>query len=746
MAEEIKRAVCTFCHARCRLAVHVEGGRLISFEEDPTFPRQNRVSPPIPACMRLRGAKEFMYHPDRVNFPQKRAGERGEGKWKTISWDQAFDEIAAKLAKIKQKYGAEGISLTCGTGRTMGEFSSRFMNLLGSPNRIGQANICHTPAVAVATALLGWGVRHRTGKTIDIGAGAKPVTKCTFLIGLNPAHSVPPMWKSIQDGKKLGVKLIVADPRRTETAALADIHLQQRPGTDTALLMAMINTVIQEQLYDKEFVKNWCFGFDKLVERAKEYPAEKVAEISWVPAEKIKEAARMFANNTPALAVHGMGTEHLQNAIEAIHARFILTAITGNVDIEGGDYMPGPSPLVAMSEIAAEKSFPEEQKKKQLGADRFKLLSWPGRDLVNPYVKKVWGMEISCAPPMSVAHGPLTFRAMLTGKPYPIKGVITFNSNPMVTQANTKLVYKALKKLDTYVVFDFWKTPSAELADYILPVASWMEKPWLMDNYGEDTDFYAGEAALPASIPGEYDHKTDYEIFRELGLRLGQEGKWPWKTYEECFDYRLSPMGMTLKEFIAKGGYHFPLPKYKKYEKQGFGTPSGKVELYSNIFEKLGYDPLPNYQESHENPISTPEIAKDYPLILITGGRFHPFFHSEHRQISVARNKHPDPILQIHPETAKKLDIAEGDWAWVETLRGRVRFKCLLFQGIDPRVVHAQHGWWFPELPGEEPWLHGVWESNINVTTDEAPEHCNRLSGGWPLKTGLCKVYKVKKY
>jgi anaerobic selenocysteine-containing dehydrogenase len=201
-----------------------------------------------------------------------------------------------------------------------------------------------------------------------------------------------------------------------------------------------------------------------------------------------------------------------------------------------------------------------------------------------------------------------------------------------------------------------------------------------------------------------------------------------------------------MQQVIEEGGVTGYAVKEKIYEEMGFGTPTGKVELYSTVLERLGYNPLPRYYEPPESPVSNPELAKEYPLILITGGRHLPYFHSEHRQVDSLRKQHPHPITQINPETAGKLGIGDGDWVWIETLRGRVRQKCRLDKGIDPRVVHAQHGWWFPELPGEEPWLHGVWESNINVVTDDEPDHCNPINGGWPLRTGLCRVYKAKSY
>jgi len=744
---EVKRSVCRFCHSRCRIKVTSENGQLVKVEPDKTFPRWDVVFPPIKACPRLRGAKEFMYHPDRVNFPLKRVGEKGEGKWQQISWEQGLDEVAAKVMEIKDRYGPEAIGATIGTGRSWYKYLNRFLHLLGTPNVGGQNLICHGPAVVVAQAMYGWGVRHRTGVTIDT-LGGKAVTKCVMLIGINPAHAFHRLWKSIREGKKLGVKLIVIDPRRTESAEMADLWLQQKPGSDAALLLSMIHVLIEQDLYDKEFVDKWCYGFDKVAERAREYPPEKAAEITWVPADKIKEAAIMFGTTRPAQIVHGMGTEHLQGCIEAIQARFIMSALGGTVDSPGGDYIPGPSLLRDASEEELPYAISPEQKAKQFGADRFKLMTWPGRDLLSSYTKKLWnGRHFSEVGLTIGPNMPTLYRAILTGKPYPVRGMLTMFSNPMVTQANTKLVYKALKSLDLYVVHDYFVTPSAELADYVFPCASWLERPWLWDQYNEDCDIYAGEAGLPSTIPGEYEHKNDFEFCRELGIRLGQEEHWPWKNIEEVFDWKIAPLGTTFKEFMSNGGYYFPERQYKKYEKMGgFATPTGKCELYSTIFEKLGYDPLPRYEEPFETPESRPDLAKEYPLMLITGGRFTPYFHSDHRQIESMRKKRPYPLVQVHPETATKMDIKDGDWVWIETLRGKIKMKCLYFDGIDPRVVHTEHGWWFPELPGEEPWLHGVWESNSNVLTEDDPEVCNKISGGWPLKTGLCKIYKVKSY
>ncbi len=244
------------------------------------------------------------------------------------------------------------------------------------------------------------------------------------------------------------------------------------------------------------------------------------------------------------------------------------------------------------------------------------------------------------------------------------------------------------------------------------------------------------------------------EINLKLGKRLNPEA-WPWENVREMFNAMLATTiaGMTFEELRDKG-FAYDIVEYKKYEKgslrpdkkPGFNTPTGKVELYSTVFEKCGLDPLPYFEEPPESPVATPEVAKEYPLILTTGARIGAFFHSEHRQIPSLRQMHPDPITEVHPETARKLGIKDGDWVWIESPRGRVKQKAQLFSDMEPNIVHAEHGWWFPELPGEEPWLHGLRESNINVCMDDDPEICNTLTGAFPLRTALCKIYKVKTY
>ena len=729
---EIKKVVCMQCHNACRLAARVEGGRLISVEPDEEFPGTKSSYPVTKGCPRRRNILEYFYHPGRLNYPLKRVGGRGENRWQQILWEDAFSEIGGRARKIIDLYGPEAIATTSGTGRTHDEIRQRFFNLLRSPNHTGAGQICYGPFCVMSHTLFGW----RVFPVIQSN------TKCVLLWGGGGPRYWDIFWKAAKKARQENrAKIIVIDPRAIDSVKHADIWLQVRPGTDCALALGMIHHIIEMELFDKNFVEKWCFGFDDLKERVRQYNLQKVAEITWVPAQKIRQAAEWYATLKPGVTSHGMGIEHIRNSIETLHAHFILSALCGNIDEKGGDIFTTPFPgMIHEQFIAAHERLSEKEIEKTLGIDRFRLMSRKGFDLVQSNVQRVWGNESFNRTSYEVfAHGPTIYRAILTGKPYPVKGVITLSSNPMVTAPNTKLVYEALKSLDLYVVVDLFMTPSAQLADYVLPATTYLERPWLWTYSG----IVGSERAMPKTVEGAYDRRDDYDVWRRLGLRLGQEDDWPWETLEELYDYRLKPLGLTFKEFMIKGGFLSVSKEYRRYEKKGFATSTGKIELYSKTLEALGYDPLPQYYEPAESPYSCPDLAKKYPLILTTGGRHMPFYHSEHRQVKSMRKMHPDPLVQIHPQTAEKLGIKDGDSVWIESPRGKIQQRCQIFEGIDPRVVHAEHGWWFPEDEGAEPSLHGVWKSNINVLIDDSPEVCNRISGGWPLRGTLCRIGKV---
>ncbi|HHX75197.1 MAG TPA: molybdopterin-dependent oxidoreductase, partial [Firmicutes bacterium] len=326
---------------------------------------------------------------------------------------------------------------------------------------------------------------------------------------------------------------------------------------------------------------------------------------------------------------------------------------------------------------------------------------------------------------------------------YPVKALITWTSNPVMWAANTPLVLEALThpNLDLHVVLDYWLTPTAQLADYVLPAASWLERPLCTAIESWVPVVFGGERAITPLG----DRHDDYQFWRGLGIRLGQEEFWPWESLEDVIKYRIADLGLTYEEFVNRGMLFNREREYKKYEKNGFATPTGKLEIASTVMEKLGYDPLPYYEEPPESPVRTPELLAAYPLILNTGGRFMPQFHSEHRQLGIGhRERHPDPLVTIHTETAAKLGIKDGDWVWIETKRGRIKQKARLTDKILPNVVNAEASWWFPEKEGTLPTLFGSLEANVNMLTIDDPETLDPLTGGWCNRALLCRIYKAE--
>lgn len=693
--EEVKkiRTACRSCHGGCGVIAHVKDGKVIKVEGDPDSPISHGT-----LCSKGLAILQLAYHPDRILYPMKRVGEKGEGKWQRITWDEALDTIAERFKKVIAEYGPESIVVGQGTGRDYESHLYRFANLLGTPNVLTAGHMCYVS---------------RVGSTL-ITCGTLPIAdyeggpKCIVIWACNPLWTNPDEYKgeNFWRAYKKGAKLICIDPRKGFIADKADLWLQIRPGTDAALALGFHYVIIEEELYDKEFVENYIHGWEPFKERVmKDYPPEKVQEITWVDKDLIRKAARMYATIKPACIHWGVPTEQTINCVNYTRATTGLMAITGNLDAPGGNALFVNPPTRTVSEFARHKDLPPEQQAKRLGGDQFKLGARVA--LINP--KKAWD-------------------AILTGKPYPLKAGILCGSNPVVTRANAKEAYEALKKLEFLVVIDLFLTPTAELADIFLPSATWLEQNHVADNWKRHGYVLARVKCMEVGECWQ-----DHKIFMELGKRMGQE--W-WPTVEDALNYLLEPSGLTWEQFKEKGYLRGEMVYYK-YKQRGFSTPTKKVELYSTILEKWGYDPLPKYVEVPESPYSTPHLLKDYPYILNAGLRTPTFFHSANRQIPWLREIRPDPIVEIHPETAKKHHIKEGQWVYISSPRGRIKQRAKLNPNIDPRVIVAEHGWWYPEIkdPG-----HGWDISNVNILTNNAYETLDPAMGSTNLRVCLCNI------
>lgn len=694
--DAVTRSHCRMCHGGCGALVYTKNGKVEKIGGDPECPIAHGT-----LCSKGLASAELAYHPDRLTHPVKRIGPKGSGKWERISWDEALDLIAEKMLGYKEKHGAESVVFGYGTGRENEAAIYRMANFFGTPNVLTAGHLCYGPRIS----------------TSIITCGSNPIVdyennpQCVMAWGNNLviANSDEYKGESLSNCLDAGAKLIVVDPRLTRLSARADLWLQLRPGTDAALALGMLNVIIAEELYDKDFVAHHVHGWEPFVARVMEYSVDRVAEITWVPADKIRAAARMFATAETAGIQWGVAIEQQINCADNNRLLMALMGLTGNIDKKGGQVLFRTPKIRNVGKFGAHDQISPEQIAKRLGGERFRLAG--NFAIINP--KCVWD-------------------AILTEEPYPVKMLFFISSNPIMTRANSAEVYRALEKVEFMAVADFFITPTAELADVVLPAATWLEMDYIGDFWKRHGYILPRRKVIQV---GEC--RSDHEMLNDLAHRIGQGEHW-WDDFEQGLDWILEPMGITWRQF-KEMHYVRGEVEYEKYKKKGFSTPTGKFELYSTLMEKWGYDPLPKYREPTESPISTPELFEEYPYILVTGARSPGFFHTENRQVGALRETQPDPFLEIHPDTAAKLGIADGQWVVIESPRGKVRQRAKLFGGIHPGVVGAQHAWWYPEMKESG---HGWAESNINVLTEDSYESCDPAMGANSVRTLLCKIYR----
>jgi anaerobic selenocysteine-containing dehydrogenase len=698
--EAAVKSHCRMCHGGCGVIVYLKDGKVAKIAGDPDCPINHGT-----LCSKGLASAQLAYHPQRLTHPLRRLGGKASGRWERISWDEALDAIAEKILGYKARCGAESIVMGYGTGRENEAVIYRFANLLGSPNVLTAGHFCYGPRIATSIITCG------TNPIVDY----ENDPRCLMVWGNNLVISNPDCYKGEPFSVSLskGAKLICVDPRLTRIAARADVWLPLRPGTDAALAYGMLNVIVSEELYDRDFVENHVHGWKPFVERVNEFPLERVEAITWVPREKIRAAARLFATTKPAAIQWGVAIEQQNTCADNDRLLMFLMGLTGNIDVPGGQMLFQPPPIRNVGQFGAHRMLADAQREKRLGGERFRLAG--NFAIINP--KCVWD-------------------AILEEKPYPVKMLFFISSNPVMTRANAREVYRALEKVEFMAVSDFFLTPTAELADIVLPAATWLEMDYIGDYWKRHGYILPRRKVIQV---GEC--RSDHEMLNDLAHRVGQGEHW-WDDFEKALDWILEPAGLTWQAF-KKMDYLRGEVRPLKYKEKGFSTPTRKFELYSTALEAMGCDPLPQFREPPESPVSTPGLYRDYPFILITGARSPGFFHTENRQVPWLRELHSDPLVQIHPEAAERLGIREGDWVVIESPRGRVRQRARLFAGMDPRIVAAEHGWWFPEKtePG-----HGWEESNINMLTDNAYASCDPAMGATPVRTLLCRIYPEREF
>ena len=694
LKDGLVKSTCAICFAGCGVLAHLRDGKVVEVEGDPDAPLNKGL-----LCSKGYASVEYVYHPDRLMHPLRRAGERGQGRWEQISWNEALTTIAERMNSAKAEHGAESVLFLRGSAKGLQDnVFTRLVNAFGSPNITSMAYVCFHPRVSALNLTF--------GSFLVPDYDYPPA--CFVVWGSNPEATCVPIHRQIAEAQRKGTGLIVIDPRESHLARQADIWIRPRPGSDLVLALGLINVVISEGLFDADFVNAWTVGFEELRKHVEEYPLERVEEITRVPVETIRRAARLYAKQKPAAMQVGNALEQTSHAMQTQRAIFILQSIMGNIGVPGGEIEWSNPPLISRGSptFTLQDHISPEVRARRLGAER-----------LGPIAKY--------ALPQSIVS------AILTGEPYRPRAAYIQGGNLLTTWTNAQETLEALKRLDFIAVADMFMTPTAEMSDIVLPVATYLE----FDGISHSPEFfYIAQIQQKAVELGEC--WSDTRILIELSKKLGL-GEHFWKDEYELAEELLKPAGLSFSEFRKLGSIS-GLKKYRHYQSGGFKTPSGKVELYSENLKQWGFDPLPAFHGLPGDSPSDPCLS-EYPFVL-TNWKPGMFRHSNLRQVAGLRTLRPDPIVELHAETAKRLGIADGDWVFIETKRGRIKQKARLVGSIDPAVVIIDHGWWYPERGVED--LHGWTTSNANVLTDNKPPYSPEM--GTPILRGIaCRVYKA---
>ncbi len=611
------------------------------------------------------------------------------------------------------------------------------MNLFGSPNNMGIGQICWNPRIWMDAITFGW-----TGEA-NIVFG---VTDALFIWGTNPAQSDnSAFWQTIRAaGKSDDMTLVCVDPRFTQVAGCADLWLAPRPGTDCTLALGMLNVIISEGLEDRAFVDEWCHGFDELAEHVKPFTPEYTGEFCDVPPADIVRAARIFAQGRTAL-VSGRGIDQVGKSVAPTHrAICCLRAITGNVDRAGTFILNDASDFTSEVDFELSPQHEEELRPYCLNEGVAPLQCFTGYDLVREQTEKL-GRRLPMRY-MTSSSPHLVLHAMETGEPYRVSALIVNATNPLVTYADTRRVFRALMGLELIVVLDYYITPTAAIADYVLPCAGAIERPIFQIHGGVANFGYGG----PAAVEPYYERKTDYDIFRALGQRMGQDEAWPDETLADAFATQLAPTGWDWEAYCYYGAYS-KAPVEEKHllpgpdgKPQGFATTTGKIELASELLPKLGGQRLP--EQGPFMRLCSPRLVEvataqgAHHVEMLTGSRKQPYNASMYLDNPAFRKNVPGPVVEMSQKTADDLGLKPGDVARLTTEKGEARFTVAIAKMRDD-LISVDYGWWHPEngIP-KAPDFGGIWESNVNVLT--SCELQEPLIGTWAYNAIDCMIRK----
>jgi anaerobic selenocysteine-containing dehydrogenase len=671
---------------------------------------------PVNICSLHKGAAHVMgiiNAPDRLKYPLKRVGKRGQGKWERISWGEALDIIATQIMEIRDKYGPERVAIVLNEPKGM-EFAfwQRFATAFGTPNVITPGCYC--------------GVQTGLAFRLTFGTDSiRPQMESPAVVviwGADIAHTggtfLGVMRNDLNKALVKGCKLVVIDPRNLEVwpeksmfASDADYWLKPRPNSDGLLAMGMIKVIMDEKLYDEHYIASWTVGFDALKEEVKTFGLDAVENLTWVPKEQIREVARLYALNKPGVIGWGNALEGNSQALQACRAIAILRGITGNVNTpDGGEVEVESAAICPPGRFMF--SGPVKERLKEFPRS-------PGTSLAGEFKMALASMYV---PTQALV------KALLEGKPYTPKAALLCLTNPLLTYPDTKRTYEAFMKLDLLVVAEVFHTRTTAIADIVLPAAYSLCE---YDTVGYWPAWYGHARAHPklADPPGEA--WPDVKITNELAKKVGL-GKYFWEDWIGALDYMVEPAGLTWEKFRDEVRYLEAKSKYQPDKVTGYRTRSGKVEIYSQTLQDLGYSPIPRFEALKEPLMGRFELTDEYPL-METNYKSEVFMLSGFRNVKELMEKSPPPTVFMNTTTAKSLGLKDGDWVWIETRTGKIKQRLVTDPGIHPKVVNTEFGW-----GGTEEFK----DSNINQLTDCEPPY-DMQTGSVAIRGYPCKVYKA---
>jgi anaerobic selenocysteine-containing dehydrogenase len=679
MESNTVRSICGFCHTNCGVRIHVKDGTISRIEGDPEHPVNRGY-----LCPKAQAIKPLLESEDRLTYPLMKT----KGGFTRISWDAALDVAANRLARVRDTYGPESLFHSHGAPVTYGARDGflQFMGAFGSPNLTGVANTCFVPRLVAFNQAFGGRPEpdfENTNLVIFWGSNPLNTTRFSSYAAYDGFNLIPSRLKA------RGAKIVIIDPVRSESVTFADEWIRPRIATDSALGLAMAHTIIFEDLYDREFVEGWVAGFEEIRKHVEPMTPEWAETITSVPAARIRELARLYANTDGAIILDGNGLDMHTNGVDMVRVITLLIALTGNIDKPGGNVYNSIIPQTPLPTIRSEK--------KRMAREEYRLFP------VVPY--------------------PVAKEAILNDESFRPRAMIVHHSNPVLVQGNQERTKRALQKLDFLMVLDVFPTATTEIADLVLPAAADFEAL----DYRAYSSIKGGFLALREKLfepMGE--SRSVFAIEYQLAERLGIEKDYPFRNDAEWIDFVLRPAGVTVDDLRkSRIVYAAPPIAYRKYRKDGFKTPSRKVECYSQRFQDAGYGALPAFQEPEESSL-TPQ----YPL-LGTTRRPAEFVHTKLVNLPVTGKRYPDPLLMLHPKDAEQRQIHHDDIAEVRSPRGSLQFKAKVTENIGPGMVSIDFGWGNPT--DEKP--------SINMLTSDSV--WDPVSGGYPNRLFVCEVTKA---